>query len=137
MIQNEKDILEMRVINLDSRNSVFQAEVCAIKSTIDTLGNMEGSTDVTLYSDSQAALKKFFVQSKLLRDCIGSLNTVGKDQKITQHWVKAHVGHPGNELADELARTGAKLGDELKVDDIKINCVFYVKKIIRKGFVQK
>ncbi len=63
---------------------------------------------------------------------------MGRDRKVTLRWVKAHVGHPGNELADELARTGAKLGDELRVDDIKINCPHsYVKEIIKKGFIQK
>ncbi len=141
VIQKGEEILEMRAINLDSRNSVYQAEVCAIKSAIDTLGRMEGGTDVTLYSDSQSALvslRKFFVQSKLLKACINSLNTVGRDRKVTLRWVKAHVGHPGNELADELARTGAKLGDELKVDDIRINCPHsYIKEIIKKGFIQK
>ncbi len=139
MIKKREEILEMRAINLDSRNSVYQAEVCAIKSAIDTLRRRRGSTDVTLYSDSQSvlvSLRKFF-QSKLLKACINSLNTVGRDRKVTL-CVKAHVGHPGNELADELARTGAKLGDELKVDDIKISCPHsYVKEIIKKGFTQK
>ncbi len=51
-IQKGEETLEMSwAINLDSRNSVYQVEVCAIKSAIDTLGIMGGSTDVTLYSD--------------------------------------------------------------------------------------
>ncbi len=39
VIQKGEEILEMRAINLDSRNSVYQAEVCAIKSAIDTWKN--------------------------------------------------------------------------------------------------
>ena len=28
--------------------------------------------------------------------------------RVTLHWIKAHVGHPGNEKADELAKKGAQ-----------------------------
>ncbi len=34
------------------------------------------------------------------------LDTVREKHQVTWEWVKGHAGHPENELADELARSG-------------------------------
>ena len=34
------------------------------------------------------------------------LDTVREKHHVTWEWVKGHAGHPENELADELARSG-------------------------------
>ena len=38
-----------------------------------------------------------------------SLNKLGEDFTICINWIKAHVDHKGNEIADALAKTGCKL----------------------------
>ena len=34
------------------------------------------------------------------------LDTIREKHQVTWEWVKGHAGHPENELADELARSG-------------------------------
>ncbi len=34
------------------------------------------------------------------------LDTLVSEHEINWHWVKGHSGHPGNELADQLANKG-------------------------------
>ena len=38
-------------------------------------------------------------------------NHVGTYNQVCLHWVKAHVGHEGNEKADDLAKDGTKLSE--------------------------
>ena len=69
---------------------------------------------ITFYSDSQAslsALNKLTIKSHTVEKCINTLNELGKKNKIHLRWVKAHVGIPGNEIADFLAKRGSSLGD--------------------------
>ena len=37
---------------------------------------------------------------------VGSKDTVREKHQVVWEWVKGHAGHPENELADELARSG-------------------------------
>jgi hypothetical protein len=65
---------------------------------------------IKLYVDSQAAmlaLDKSMVSSSLVLNCIGALNRASETSSLTIRWVKAHVGHLGNERADMLAKAGA------------------------------
>ena len=61
------------------------------------------------FVDSQAALltiDKPTVNSYTVERCIAQLNKLGKKMSVTLKWVKAHVGHIRNEVADELAKAG-------------------------------
>ena len=93
---------------LQSYNTVFQSEVLAIHKCCDVLAEMD-TDNVTIFSDSQAALKSLVsleVKSKTVKNCIDNLNRVGSFRSVQLKWVKAHVGHTGNELADQLAKSG-------------------------------
>ena len=62
---------------------------------------------ISICSDSVAALNALdsvLVSSKLVRECKDSLNIHGSRNKITLYWVPAHLGIPGNEKADSLAK---------------------------------
>ena len=65
---------------------------------------------ITIFSDSQAALRaleSWDVNSKTVRECIEALNDLGTKTRVDLKWIKAHVGHEGNERADSLAKLGA------------------------------
>ena len=68
---------------------------------------------VKVFSDSRAAIQALdsnLVSSQLVKDTITQLNIIGnKVNRLEISWIKAHVGHEGNEKADQLARDACKL----------------------------
>ena len=68
---------------------------------------------VKIFSDSRAAIQALnspTVTSQLVKNTISTLNLVGgKTDRLEIAWIKAHVGHWGNERADELARDSKSL----------------------------
>ena len=63
---------------------------------------------IKLFTDSQAslqALNSHEIKSLAVKDTIAALNLVRqKVNRLEISWIKAHVGHPGNEMTDKLAR---------------------------------
>jgi ribonuclease HI len=116
VVNDGRDVVTTHSDKLPEHASVFQAELCALQqaalfaSSINPLGR-----NVVIYSDSQAAIKA--IQRTIIRDTttyktIQALNQLGNiTRSLTIRWVKAHVGHPGNEKADELAKAGSRLSD--------------------------
>ena len=93
---------------LDSRNTVFQAEVYAIHKACVKLREI-GTRDVTIFSDSQSALSAIGsvkIRSKVVSNCITELNSLGNTSDVKLMWVKAHCDHSGNEFADSEAKLG-------------------------------
>jgi ribonuclease HI len=110
---NEHKIIHSQSSYLGTMTTVFQAEVFAIGQAAHyilhnptTISNIN---HIDIITDSKAALQAIdglITSSKLVRDC---MNTLDKLQEITNtniHWIKAHVGHEGNEKADQLAKEG-------------------------------
>ena len=50
------------------------------------------------------------INSDTVDKCLNALNALGKKNKVHLRWVKAHVGIPGNEIADFLAKKGSSIG---------------------------
>ena len=100
--------------------SVFQAEIAAIKEVLDWLRiNVVSSTQVNIYTDSQASIKclaSHTMRSKFASECLASLKVMAEFFTIQLIWVPGHCDVPGNCLADELARSGttALLSDSRK-----------------------
>ena len=73
---------------------------------------MHGSVSrpITIYSDSQAsilALGTIWIKSLLVQETIDLLDQAAElCASLTIRWVKAHVGHDGNEMADDAAVEG-------------------------------
>ena len=114
ILRNGLEILTGEVKLLDGC-TVFQAEVLAIFEAIRTLLNSDQVHKVRfvkIFSDSSAALyalRKRRCKSKLVLYTIKILNKLaGMNVNISLVWIKAHVGHPGNERADCLTKRGTE-----------------------------
>ena len=97
--------------HLGAQFSVFQAEMQAIKAAAEYLSDQFVGKEFRFFVDNQAtllALQQNRIESQLLSDTIRALNHACVANKVTLHWIKAHVGHPGNEEADRLAKIGAE-----------------------------
>ena len=68
---------------------------------------------VKVFSDSRSAIQALnssIVTSQLVKDTISAINLAGgKIRRLEISWIKAHVGHAGNERADQLAREATEL----------------------------
>jgi ribonuclease HI len=94
--------------NLPPYATVFQAEIAAILKAAEALEDVSNH-GITLNVDSQAAIRTLSnpkVASKLVFQAVEALNHLGKKNTVTINWVRAHVGHDLNELADHLAKQG-------------------------------
>ena len=72
--------------------------------------NTSPSGSITFFSDSQAAIKALqatTISSKLIKDTLETLNTLGENYTVDLRWIPGHMGAAGNERADELARAGS------------------------------
>ena len=104
---------------LQARNTVFQAEIFAVKKLCELiLSHTEGTdecwvnsdTKLDIYCDSQSAilaLNSIFVQSELVMETIELLNLMAsRIERLTIRWIRGHQRHIGNERADRMARRG-------------------------------
>ena len=68
---------------------------------------------IKIFSDSYAAiqvLNSSLLTSQLVKDTVKALNLVGnKGDKLEISCIKARVGHPGKERADQRAREAGNL----------------------------
>ena len=104
------DIQEETFGALPPESTVFQAEVKALLVTANILiRNKVRNKTIQVRSDRSAALQALqstSVTSKLVREAKDKWNHIGSHNTASLAWIKAHVGHEGNELADELAKRG-------------------------------
>ena len=95
---------------LTDNATVFQAECVAMELGLTLLESAEENSDLTILTDSQALIKAINTH-EVNSSCINQLRTELKahseKRSINIKWIKAHIGHPGNEMADELAKDGA------------------------------
>ncbi|UYV61154.1 hypothetical protein LAZ67_1003608 [Cordylochernes scorpioides] len=81
--------------------SVYKSELSAIDTALKDI-NINSPSKIRIYSDSRAAIYT-------LQSCFSSQEPLLKSiaNSVTVQWLPAHVGIPGNELADSLAKAGA------------------------------
>ena len=98
--------------HLGQEASVFQGEIHAIKAASHWIERQKlMAKTIIIYSDSRAALLAlgcYHIKSKLVLDTHRVLTKASEINTVILRWVKAHVGHDGNELADELAKKGTE-----------------------------
>ena len=107
IIRNNEVLVEDS-FRLPDTSTVYQAELAAIKEAAAILTTVGDLSTVKFFVDSQAALRTLqsdIITSTLALQTITTINDI-KAQSVTFVWTKAHVGNPGNEKADELAKLG-------------------------------
>ena len=121
--------LETKSFHMEDYNTVYQAEISAIYQLTQSLLTQRRTNPdslpatLTIFTDCKSALwalDRHLNTSKTLQLCWDSLNKLAQHVKVTISWIKAHVGHDGNEQADELAKAGAALrhSDNDEVEDL-------------------
>ena len=104
-------------IPLPETTTVFQAEVIAIREASIAINNRMdmGFKYLKFFCDSQAALKALNnknVSSRTVLQTYESLDRLAQAvNRCTLVWIKAHVGHIGNEEADSLARRATTISE--------------------------
>ncbi|GBN17351.1 Putative protein in type-1 retrotransposable element R1DM [Araneus ventricosus] len=102
------------LFKLNTFNSVFQAELAAIEFAVNWA--VKEKVKVNIHSDSLSSISainsantrsEFF--NKVKSNIFRAKNMVGLS------WVKAHVGIPGNELADQQAKLAITSGEKFVI----------------------
>ncbi|XP_057333529.1 uncharacterized protein LOC130672801 [Microplitis mediator] len=115
-------------LRLGHTASIFQAEVYAIRACVKHILELNHKNKhIYICSDSRAALKSLtsvVVTSRLVRDCITLANKLASANYVNLIWVPGHSGIKGNDIANELARTGACKTDPEPVCSIPVPLCF-------------
>jgi ribonuclease HI len=92
--------------------TVFQSELRAIQMACKHLClHKHNNKDIYIHVDSQAVLQSLIksqITSKTVHQTVELLQELAGRHTVTLHWVKAHVGIPGNKMADEAAKAGSQ-----------------------------
>ncbi|CAH2207649.1 jg24927, partial [Pararge aegeria aegeria] len=118
---------------LDPACTVFQAELYALYRAAQQ-AHQSGHPVTNIMSDSKSSLE-LLENPKLTHPLVKAVREIVEDarmenKEIRLHWIRAHVGTPGNERADELAKEAAlKTGHSVDYNKIPLS---HVKRKIRE-----
>ncbi|GBN97830.1 hypothetical protein AVEN_72294-1 [Araneus ventricosus] len=102
------------LFKLNSYNSVFQAELAAIQYAVNWAAS--NNHKINIFTDSLSsimALKSAHSRSQFVNSTKQDL--FAARSLVDLSWVKAHVGVPGNEWADQHAKLAISTGEELVI----------------------
>ncbi|XP_052741604.1 uncharacterized protein LOC128198763 [Bicyclus anynana] len=123
---------------LDPACTVFQAELYALHKAV-LLAKRSDAPQVNIMSDSRSSLellenpKTKHQIARIIKDNI--IKIVKANRKLRLFWIRAHIGTPGNERADELAKiAAANTNTSPHYTKIPLS---YVKRKIREESVRK
>lgn len=123
----DDEVLDKAHVGLSQKATIFQAEGRGIRlaASMATRHEIWKEKDkVTILTDSQA-LKNPNTSCKTIKEAKESLNELGQKIQIEIKWIKAHIHHPGNEIADEEAKKGTLLPDmeEVPLNKVETNAI--------------
>ena len=109
VVYNRSVEIHHRIFSLPHFCSVFQAELLALKKSLEYLLDELPSSPVRIFSDSLSSLMAIQDRNSdtplvvEIQDLLVLLRRMEVSVRIS--WVKAHVGIEGNERADQLAKS--------------------------------
>ena len=96
---------------------VYKAELLAVAEALEwLLAKGDKLRDNVIYSDSESVvntLNGFLAKDELTKRVMMMLRELNRTNRTKVAWVKGHSGNVGNELADVLAKRGAKKARDL------------------------
>ncbi|GBN68194.1 hypothetical protein AVEN_116066-1 [Araneus ventricosus] len=124
-------------VRLGDTCTVYQAELVGLKLAAEFVLTLTTTKRVKVYSDSRSALQSL-ADSTNCHPLVGEVRRLLKrarsERGVFLHWVKAHVGYHGNELADGEAKAATdspSVSVNLPVSSSRFKCKF--KRIIVHG----
>ncbi|GBM19612.1 hypothetical protein AVEN_107289-1 [Araneus ventricosus] len=119
MLLQTKPSLKTWKAKLSPANTVFQAEILALKAAIEWANT--ANEEVNIWRDSESslqALKSFYVKSKIIQEA--QMTLLG-NARIRFGWVKAHIRIKVNEMTDTLAKEATMVGIRASLPFLKIH----------------
>ena len=100
--------------NLGMYATVYQCELMAIQEVAFVMINREVSNKkILFFVDNQAAiitlLGNYLFKTKVALETKRIVNNLARNNQVIITWIPGHSGHPGNKIADQLAKDGAKM----------------------------
>ncbi|GBN99811.1 hypothetical protein AVEN_65827-2-1, partial [Araneus ventricosus] len=95
-----------------SLNTVFQAELAALGEAVDWA--IENKKKINIYTDSRSSIEAHKSYGSRSKFVISIKNKFCLAEGLVA-WVKAHVGIPGNELADHFAKLARVEGEGMDI----------------------
>ena len=112
----DKKVCSEGIIPLNKECTVFQAEIEAMRQAAQYLIQIARTKRIKymkIFSDSMSGLQALdagHITSKLVLATIKTLNQLaGNIDRVSLCCIKAHVGHDGNKIADNLAKTATPM----------------------------
>ncbi|GBN42412.1 hypothetical protein AVEN_33317-1 [Araneus ventricosus] len=111
-------------VRLGDHCTVYQAELIGLKLAAEFILTLTTTRRVNIYSDSRSALQSLADPTNthpLVGEVKRLLKRARSERGVFLHWVKAHVGYHGNELADGEAKAAA-VSLDLPVSSSRFKC---------------
>ncbi|GBM97319.1 hypothetical protein AVEN_27079-1 [Araneus ventricosus] len=104
-----------RTIKLSNHNTVFQADITALKEAILHSSLNHAQELVSFYMDNKASVLAIANPKSTSATAREIFDLLHNHTNFKISWIKAHVNYPGNERADELAKAATTTGSPLNI----------------------
>ena len=90
-------------------SSIYRAEAKALEHALSYAeSNIQAKSNVVFLTDSSTVLQNLKDGDKILNNLLSTLNSCSEKHSVVLQWIPSHCDVQGNEVADKLAKEGAK-----------------------------